>query len=403
MAGRTLHYVIRCTDLKKGLGFLEGVLGMKVLRHEENAEACPIACNGKYNNAWSKTMIGYDGNTEDKHYCLEVVYNYGVPSYPTPSGLRSIHIAPRDPPATLAKAEAEGYAVSGNTIAGPDGYAYVVETAPGRQEPFWGVTVAVKNLEASLDWYTKVWGFTHLGDGALAWERAEGCGEAVPLRLVEDKDAKVDPQIDGRHAVALPTADLKERYARIEKDFAGNIVFPMRVLAEDKLGALYLAITKDPDGHELCTVSKETFDPAVANPPYNYPDWAHRAKFEKEGTASLVKDEKTGEGREIDFVDEDSWEAVVGAEKLTLAWFTADWCAPCKKARPDVEKLAGLFGDRGVHFVKVNVDEAPDLVEEAEVTRPPTFQLWRAGAKLRSFEGADKIGELTEYLTQTLG
>ena len=55
------------------------VFGMKVIRHEENAEPCDITCNGRYNGAWSKTMVGY--KTEDIAYCLEVTYNYGEKSF----------------------------------------------------------------------------------------------------------------------------------------------------------------------------------------------------------------------------------------------------------------------------------------------------------------------------------
>ena len=44
-------------DLKKSTQFLEEVFGMCVIRHEENAAACAITCNGKFNRPWSKTMV----------------------------------------------------------------------------------------------------------------------------------------------------------------------------------------------------------------------------------------------------------------------------------------------------------------------------------------------------------
>ena len=70
MTARCAHYVIRNSDLLAGTKFFDQVFGMKVIRHEENAEPCDITCNGRYNNAWSKTMVGY--KTEDIAYCLEV-------------------------------------------------------------------------------------------------------------------------------------------------------------------------------------------------------------------------------------------------------------------------------------------------------------------------------------------
>ena len=39
---------------------------MKVLRHEENDEPCPLTCNGVFDTPWSKTMVGY--GPEDTSY-----------------------------------------------------------------------------------------------------------------------------------------------------------------------------------------------------------------------------------------------------------------------------------------------------------------------------------------------
>jgi catechol 2,3-dioxygenase-like lactoylglutathione lyase family enzyme len=67
---RSAHWVIRTSDLEKTLNFTSSVLGMRVLRHEENDKPCPITCNGDSPTAWSKTMVGYA--TEDQAYALEV-------------------------------------------------------------------------------------------------------------------------------------------------------------------------------------------------------------------------------------------------------------------------------------------------------------------------------------------
>ena len=46
---------------------------------------------------------------------------------------------------------------------------------------------------------------------------------------------------------------------------------------EEQLGTLFIAIIKDPDGFELCLVSSETFDKAVAAAAdFKEPDWAAR-------------------------------------------------------------------------------------------------------------------------------
>ena len=95
---------------------------MKVIRHEENSKPCDITCNGRYNNAWSKTMVGYED--ESFAYCLEVAYNYGVYDYEVGSALQSIGLAVPDVAASLAKAQEMGFAVevATATIVGPDRY-----------------------------------------------------------------------------------------------------------------------------------------------------------------------------------------------------------------------------------------------------------------------------------------
>ena len=77
-------------------------------------------------------------------------------------------------------------------------------------------------------------------------------------------------------------------------------------------------------------------------------------------------------------------------EKIVL-YFTATWCAPCKLIAPVVEELAN--GDdykNTVLFVKIDVDEAEELMEQADVKCMPTFQFYEGGKKVDTLEGCDK-------------
>jgi len=63
--------------------------------------------------------------------------------------------------------------------------------------------------------------------------------------------------------------------------------------------------------------------------------------------------------------------------------FFADWCGPCKAVAGHYARLSSEFAD--VVFAKVNIETVP----VADVTALPTFQLWRAGAKVGEVMGAD--------------
>jgi len=84
---RPLHWVIKTSDLKKQVSFLEA-MGCRVLRHEEFPEGCEASCNGPYGGHWSKTMIGWEN--EDNSFVFELTYNYGVNTYKRGNDLNSV-------------------------------------------------------------------------------------------------------------------------------------------------------------------------------------------------------------------------------------------------------------------------------------------------------------------------
>merc|ERR1712156_921813 len=105
--------------------------------------------NGRFNNAWSKSMVGYD--TEDKAYALEITYNYGVLSYKRGNGLQYIGIRVPDVGGACQKAKDLGYEVSDNVITNQDGYKFVALPTPdSSNEPFSFVSFFVSNLDRSL-------------------------------------------------------------------------------------------------------------------------------------------------------------------------------------------------------------------------------------------------------------
>ena len=66
--------------------------------------------------------------------------------------------------------------------------------------------------------------------------------------------------------------------------------------------------------------------------------------------------------------------------------FYADWCGPCKKISPEIEKLEKQVPE--VVFVKVNVEENEESAERFLVTSLPTFFFCVKGKIVKSVNGA---------------
>jgi thioredoxin 1 len=76
-----------------------------------------------------------------------------------------------------------------------------------------------------------------------------------------------------------------------------------------------------------------------------------------------------------------------GGRKLTVIDFFANWCGPCKMIAPKVESLASNYPY--VNFVKVDVDQAPEIAHEFRIQAMPTFFFLKEGQVIDQFQGAD--------------
>lgn len=77
---------------------------------------------------------------------------------------------------------------------------------------------------------------------------------------------------------------------------------------------------------------------------------------------------------------------VLQADKPVLVDFWASWCGPCQMVGPLVEQLSEEVAS--VKFVKVNVDEEPELARQFKVESIPTFVLIQNGEVVKTEVGA---------------
>lgn len=80
---------------------------------------------------------------------------------------------------------------------------------------------------------------------------------------------------------------------------------------------------------------------------------------------------------------------------IVAYYFTADWCAPCKKTRPLVEEINK---DRAIKFQIIDVDSEMDLVRAFEIKSVPTFIVIKDGEIVNRGTGAKTQEELIGLL-----
>ncbi|HVT10857.1 MAG TPA: thioredoxin [Fimbriimonadaceae bacterium] len=86
-------------------------------------------------------------------------------------------------------------------------------------------------------------------------------------------------------------------------------------------------------------------------------------------------------------IGQQEFDEAVQAEGLVVVDFWATWCGPCKRMLPELDAAAQELGEKAT-FLKVNVDESPEIAMRYGVQGIPNLTFLKGGRVVDAVVGA---------------
>lgn len=97
-------------------------------------------------------------------------------------------------------------------------------------------------------------------------------------------------------------------------------------------------------------------------------------------------------------VNDSNFDKVINSSKeVTLLYFSASWCSPCRLFKPIIEEVSTDFKD-DIDILKLDADEAKEAVNRYNITSVPTIILLKNKTIVGSEVGAMSKNTLTKFI-----
>lgn len=103
----------------------------------------------------------------------------------------------------------------------------------------------------------------------------------------------------------------------------------------------------------------------------------------------------------MDLTDQNFEETILKANKPVVVDFWANWCPPCKKLGPILEKIAEDYKEK-ITVYKVNVDENPTLSQTFKIEVIPTVVLFKENEAKAGFVGFREEEDIKSWIDQNI-
>lgn len=91
------------------------------------------------------------------------------------------------------------------------------------------------------------------------------------------------------------------------------------------------------------------------------------------------------------------YQKLLKTDKLVLIDFYAEWCAPCRKMKPDLEAISTEMKDK-VTVIRINADEHKTLAKKLKVDALPVLFLYQKGKLIWTKRGYASKAEIEQQL-----
>ncbi len=106
-------------------------------------------------------------------------------------------------------------------------------------------------------------------------------------------------------------------------------------------------------------------------------------------------------GNMLSLTSENFEQQVVKSAQPVLVDFWAEWCGPCKSIAPILDTLAKQYEGK-MSFGKVNVDDAPQLASDYNISSIPTLLIFKNGQIVEQVVGLRSERDLKAKLDAAL-
>ena len=82
---------------------------------------------------------------------------------------------------------------------------------------------------------------------------------------------------------------------------------------------------------------------------------------------------------------------ILEQSEYLLFYFTASWCQPCQKIKPNIIKLANGLTSNNIKFYMIDIDSNDELTEICKIESVPTFVLIKNKEIINQCKGTNII------------